>query len=279
MKFRDQLQILSDHYNVVSLTSLLGMKRQGKSLKGCVSITFDDGCDDFIRHAVPELTSRDVPATVFVTTGNAGERFWWDEVSYLVNCLSRDVDQLEIDLGVVGGKRILRGLSSEESAASAVREICDQLLDIEPIARSKVIDQIRQQIAGILTPDSGARAMTREQLQELSAIPSVEVAAHTVTHPRLSYLRDAEQLEEIQNSKSDLEGLGMTVKGFSYPNGDYSRQTCHLVKDCGFEYACTSWQAAVRKNNDYYQLPRIWAPNVGDQEFRRWMSAWSGLRN
>ena len=153
------------------------------------------------------------------------------------------------------------------------------MIDLEPVARSKVTDQIRQQIAGSITPEGGARAMTREQLQELSAIPSVEVAAHTVTHPRLSYLGDAEQLEEIQNSKSDLEALGIDVAGFSYPNGDYSSETWRLVKECGFDYACTSWQAAVRKNNDCYQLPRIWAPNVGDQEFRRWMSAWSGLRN
>jgi peptidoglycan/xylan/chitin deacetylase (PgdA/CDA1 family) len=278
-KFRDQLEVLSEQYNVVSLTSLLTMKRQGRRLKGCVSITFDDGCDDFIRYAVPELTSRDMPATVFVTTGNAGERFWWDEVGYLVNCLSRDADQIEIDLGVVGGKRVFKGLSSEESSANAVREICDQMLALEPVARSEVVDQIRQQISGDITPGSGAHAMTREQLQELSAIPIIEVAAHTVTHPRLSYLGDAEQLEEIQNSKLDLEALGITVTGFSYPNGDYSSQTCRFVKDCGFEYACRSWPAAVRRSSDRYQLPRVWVPNVGGQEFRRWMSVWSGLRN
>jgi peptidoglycan/xylan/chitin deacetylase (PgdA/CDA1 family) len=277
--FRSQLQVLSDIYRPVSLMTLLEMKRKGMSLKGYVSITFDDGCEDFIQQAVPELARRNIPATVFVTTGYAGKRFWWDEVSFLMSHINADVDQVEVDAGSADGKRVYRNLSSQESAANAVREICEQLLYLKPSARSEIINGIRRHTAEDTVAAAVPRAMTRGQLQDLSRTEAVEIAAHTVTHPMLSQLGEAEQLGEIQRSKSDLEAFGSAVRGFSYPNGSFSSQTARLVEDCGFEYACTSWQAAVRRSTDRYQLPRVWVPNVGGQEFRRWMSVWSGLRD
>jgi len=277
--FRNHLDVITDKYDPVSLGSLVAMKRHGRSLKGCVSITFDDGYEDFIRYAVPELANRDIPATIFVTTGYTGEPFWWDEVSYLVGRGNRDADILEIDFHAKGGKRVFRNLKDNESAASAVREICDQMLDVEPSVRADVIAQIRGQVAtrdaGVLIP----RAMTQQQLEELSEIPLVEIAAHSVTHPMLSRLDEADQVREIRDSKFVLETLGKDVKGFSYPNGSYSPRTRDIVEKCGFDYACTSQQAAVRRKSDFHQLPRIWAPNVGGEQFSRWISAWSGLRH
>jgi peptidoglycan/xylan/chitin deacetylase (PgdA/CDA1 family) len=106
----------------------------------------------------------------------------------------------------------------------------------------------------------------------------VEIGAHSVTHPLLPQLSEAEQISEIQNSKSELEALGRKVIGFAYPNGSFSQQTCDLIKKSGFSYACTSRQAAVRQGSDGYQLPRIWAPNIGGKNFDAWISAWSGRR-
>ena len=209
--FRSQLQVLSELYEPVSLKSLVEMKRKGMSLKGFVSITFDDGCEDFIRQAVPELTRRSIPATVFVTTGYSGKQFWWDEISCLMSKISADVDQIEVDLGPPDGRRIFRNLSLREPAANAVREICNQLLYLEPSARAEIIDRIRQQTAGDLALADVPRSMTRKQLQELSETQIVEIAAHTVTHPMLSQLDEAEQLDEIQRSKSDLETFGTAV--------------------------------------------------------------------
>ena len=279
INFRCHLDVISDKYNIVSLSALVAMKQRGMNLKGCVAITFDDGCEEFIRCAVPELVARNIPATIFITTGYSGERFWWDEVSNLMSQGNRDNDQMEIEFHATGGKRVFSNLTSDKSAGIAVREICDQLLRIEPSRRSEVIGQIRQQTAGDRTSVSAPRAMTQKQLQELSEISLVEIGAHSVTHPLLSKLSEAEQAREIQGSKSVLEALGNSVRGFSYPNGSYSPQTRDLVKKHGYDYACTSRQAAVRQTSDRYQLPRIWAPNVDGDEFRRWIAVWSGLRN
>jgi len=277
--FRSHLDILSDKYDAVSLGTLVEMKQRGRSLKGRVSITFDDGYEDFIQYAVPELLRRDIPATIFITTGYAGESFWWDEVSYLIGRGNKGADNMEIDFQANGGKRIYKNLKCKSSAASAVCEICDQMLDVEPSVRADVIAQIRGQAAVRHTEAFIPRAMTQQQLEELSEIPLVEIAAHSVTHPMLSRLDEADQMREIRDSKLMLETLGKDVKGFSYPNGSYSPRTRDIVEKCGFDYACTSRQAAVRRKSDCHQMPRIWAPDVGSEEFDRWMSAWSGLRH
>src|SRR5262245_24222808 len=45
-------------------------------------ITFDDGSASVIRHALPALLERDVPATLFVCPGllEDGSAFWWQRV-------------------------------------------------------------------------------------------------------------------------------------------------------------------------------------------------------
>jgi len=44
------------------------------------SVTFDDGFENTVRNAVPELTKRGIPATVFVIAGLLGEfASWWPE--------------------------------------------------------------------------------------------------------------------------------------------------------------------------------------------------------
>jgi peptidoglycan/xylan/chitin deacetylase (PgdA/CDA1 family) len=42
-----------------------------------IAITFDDGYQNILRNALPALKERDMPATVFVTTGYLGERPGW----------------------------------------------------------------------------------------------------------------------------------------------------------------------------------------------------------
>jgi peptidoglycan/xylan/chitin deacetylase (PgdA/CDA1 family) len=252
------------------------MRNRKGSLKGLVVLTFDDGYTDFAANAIPELASKEIPATIFVTTGFIGAPFWWDEVSELLRPRDQAVDRLEIASDAAGTLRAFEKLTDEDSAAEAVRCICDDLLYLDPVGRSAIIASIREQTG--VSRDSTAipRAMSLAELEGLAKNSSVEIAAHSVTHPMLARLGLADQRREIRDSYATLEQLAKPVFGFSYPNGSYCAQTCELVRETGFSYACTSRQGIVRRNTDCYRLPRIWAPNTNGRAFRNWLSAWSG---
>ena len=46
-----------------------------------------------------------------------------------------------------------------------------------------------------------------------------EIGSHSRTHPVLTLLSNAELIEEVSQSKADLEGAGLTITGFAYPYG------------------------------------------------------------
>ena len=275
--FRSQLETIAARTRPVSLRSLVGMQARGESLRRCVAVTFDDGCDHFAANAVPDLMKKEIPATVFVTTGYSGQPFWWDEISHLLRPRGGAIDRLVIEFGATGGSSVFENLADEKSAGEAVRQICERLLFVDPALRSAVIAKIREDTGSTDLIAGTPRAMTREQLGELGANPAVEIGAHTVTHPMLARLDVADQRREVQDSKSELERFGNEVTGFSYPNGSWSSRTCDLVEEAGFGYACTSRQAVVRRNSDRYCLPRIWVPDIGGRRFRHWLSTWAGF--
>ena len=65
-----------------------------------------------------------------------------------------------------------------------------------------------------------------------------EVASHTLTHPYLSSLTEAEIMEEMAKDKENLERLtGKPVLGFAGPFHHWGPEIVECAKRCGFEYA------------------------------------------
>lgn len=65
-----------------------------------------------------------------------------------------------------------------------------------------------------------------------------EVASHTLTHPYLDVLSEAEIMEEMARDKANLEGLtGKPVVGFGGPFHHWGPTIVECAKKCGFEYA------------------------------------------
>lgn len=69
--FSEQLDRLADGgRTVIPLAQLVGALRHGTSLPPRPAVlTFDDGFADFLSVAVPQLTGRGFPATLYITTG------------------------------------------------------------------------------------------------------------------------------------------------------------------------------------------------------------------
>ena len=65
-----------------------------------------------------------------------------------------------------------------------------------------------------------------------------EVASHTLTHPYLSSLTEAEVMEEMARDKENLERLtGKPVLGFAGPFHHWGPMIVECAKRCGFVYA------------------------------------------
>lgn len=65
-----------------------------------------------------------------------------------------------------------------------------------------------------------------------------EVAVHTVTHPNLVDLPDAQVLFEVLSDRRNLEALvGYPVRGMAYPSGRVDQRVVELMKGTGIVYA------------------------------------------
>lgn len=78
--FEKHLQYISKNYESISLSQLVN-RINNKSLTGReICITFDDGYQDNLTKALPILEKYNIPATIFITTSQIGEKasFPWD---------------------------------------------------------------------------------------------------------------------------------------------------------------------------------------------------------
>lgn len=85
-----------------------------------------------------------------------------------------------------------------------------------------------------------------------------EVGAHTRRHVRLRTLHAAEAHTEILSCKSDLEeSLGVPVRHFCYPYGDFEELHVTMAKESGYLTSTTTQRGRCGNGSDLFRLPRI----------------------
>jgi peptidoglycan/xylan/chitin deacetylase (PgdA/CDA1 family) len=88
-------------------------------------------------------------------------------------------------------------------------------------------------------PAHGEPVMSLEDLKAISC-DLVAVGSHTMNHPRLPELAEAEAARELLESRIKLEWiLGKEVKLFSFPYGAFSPRLIELCRDAGYERVFT----------------------------------------
>lgn len=109
----------------------------------------------------------------------------------------------------------------------------------------------------VTTGQVGAVGMlTRGQLRSLGG--TVEVGAHSRTHPRLDELPPERLRDEVQGSKADLEEvLQRPARSFAYPHGDHDRRVRQVVVEAGFGSAAAVKNAFSHDRDDPFTVARI----------------------
>jgi peptidoglycan/xylan/chitin deacetylase (PgdA/CDA1 family) len=89
-----------------------------------------------------------------------------------------------------------------------------------------------------------------------------EVGSHTLSHANLASLSEAQQVQEIAESKTALEKIVRQARGvqhFCYPYGAYTPDTVRVVRQSGYRTATTTARARVQWATDtaLLELPRV----------------------
>jgi peptidoglycan/xylan/chitin deacetylase (PgdA/CDA1 family) len=97
--------------------------------------------------------------------------------------------------------------------------------------------------------------MTWDQLREVAA-RGVEIGSHTISHPHLTQLTDAELDRELTDSKQRVgDELGRPARLLAYPYGEHDSRVHDAVRRAGYSAAFAQWPGSSLRNP--LALPRV----------------------
>jgi peptidoglycan/xylan/chitin deacetylase (PgdA/CDA1 family) len=275
-RFAAQVQALRAHRTMLSMDAFVARLRSRDLPHDAVALTFDDGYSDNLRHAKPILEAAGVPATVFLTTGRigTGKEFWWDELARMVLAraeplsgnLMVDANDLQIDLPPIDlamqPRVSWRAWDRPMTAREAIyQRLWEALQRCTPDRREAAMAQLRC-LFGATYPNPEDLPMCAADIRRLVS-NRISVGAHGCTHQLLTSLPPAARIQEIQRSRVEAEALSdLPVTGFTYPHGDRDAETIDMVRQAGYRWACSTYEAIVEPLcANLHDLPRL---AVGD---------------
>jgi len=195
-------------YTFIALSDL-GSIDTHTGLFACV--TFDDGYFNNLR-ILPLLEEFGIPMHIFVTTENVAQnrKYWWD---------------------VVYAEQMKRG--------APVSSILSQIAYFKSLTPMEIERQGSAKWGEESWIPSGDldRPLTPSELKEVSEHPLVTIGNHTHRHAIATNLSIPMFEEELEVSQNYLERiLGRAVKGFAFPNGNWSTKYLKICQKYGFEF-------------------------------------------
>jgi peptidoglycan/xylan/chitin deacetylase (PgdA/CDA1 family) len=240
---------------LVPLSELARRHAEGRSTAGLIAVTFDDAYAAVLTELKDVIARQAIPIAVFVVTGTAvrGARYWWDRIDDL---FPRSAPErwraFETACGVPDAYR--RGQPREHGPLRPLRQwLLAAFAGRWPDHLEPALAALEQEI-GYQTPH---RSMTGRELDELSALPWVEIGVHTISHPVLPLLPDDEIRQEIAISFSALrERFPRTVPILAAPYGLYDERTIRSARSVGMT-ACLTLDDDLVDGGSGVGLPRF----------------------
>jgi peptidoglycan/xylan/chitin deacetylase (PgdA/CDA1 family) len=294
--FAEHLDVIRRVGSPVQLQQLKQAVQDRRRLPRSIVITFDDGYAGNYHNAKPLLEERDIPATIFVANGCIGQNreFWWDELERILLQpgtlpdrltieLDRNVRHWELDGAVDYTQEEYqqhRGWDADRQTPPTPRHVL--YLSLHRLIRQLSGEQRHRAMEQLLAWSGASRearpdyrALSLTELRALGQSALIEIGAHTVSHPMLSARPVAEQQEEIERGKTELETMLMRqVSSFSYPYGSYTAETVTAVRESGFDCACSTQVRGVWRGHDLYQLPRVEVKDWDGATFAKRLARW-----
>lgn len=266
--FEEHMRYLKERYQIAKFDD------NWAEISGdAVVITFDDGYMDNYKFAVPILQKYQIPATIFITTGNIGtdNEFWWDELERLLLSEIEYKEQFELWDEVYHYNWKTDSLKKRCDLVTTLRWLlrCDPYLE----RRNSWIEQLRTWSGLGASGRSANLSMKLEQIKELSDSSLITIGGHTVNHQSLGSLGYANQENEISTSIDFLKEItGKEITTYSYPFGkgyDYSEDTFQILRKYGIQKSATTETKACTGEEHLLAIPRVTVKDVKINEFAR----------
>jgi peptidoglycan/xylan/chitin deacetylase (PgdA/CDA1 family) len=249
------LRYLRRNFDVVPLSTIVKNVLAGNAGSGReVAITFDDGLRNNLTVLYPILQRIETPATFFIVPGavERDEWIWTHDARERLSSLSA------VDCYVFAGEM--------QAPSSECLGIVDWMKTVPNKERLEIHRRIRERTKSfIATPPQHHRydLMNWEELQSLDP-RLITIGSHSMNHPILSMISDAEIDTEIVQSRRLLEErLQRPVEYFCYPNGNYDEKIVAAVRKT-YVAAIAVASKCVSRGEDPYRLPRISAAAEAD---------------
>ncbi|MDP3672104.1 MAG: polysaccharide deacetylase family protein [Telluria sp.] len=247
-RFEQHLRLLRRWFNPLPLTEAVRRLPEGSLPRRAVCITFDDGYADNAEVALPILQRHKMPATFFVASGFLdGGCMWNDAVIEVV----RKAQGERLNLSRSGFA------SYDIGCPQRRRAVIDMLLAaLKYLPPQERLARVKS-MARSFTPTM----LSSDQLLALHRA-GMDIGAHTVNHPILTAISNAEARAEIAQGRARLEDIVQApVRLFAYPNGkpgqDYEQRHADMLRAQGFEAAVSTAWGAARAHCDRFHLPRF----------------------
>lgn len=251
---------------IVPLRDLLQRHRQGRSTAGLIAVTFDDAYAALGLDFKLFIEREGVHVTVFAVTGAAarGEAFWWDRLDDLFPRFeSRRWREFETGCGLPEAYRRL-----QPREHGPLRPLRQWILTTSAGRCSAALDAALSALEKETRSRTHHRAMTFEELEGLTATGLVDVGVHTVSHPVLPLLSDAEMRNEITAAHRIVrERFAAAVPVLAVPYGLYDQRTLRIAADAGMAASLTLDSCTVGRALPHGALPRFCA-TTSDRPWR-----------
>jgi peptidoglycan/xylan/chitin deacetylase (PgdA/CDA1 family) len=257
--FEAHLDHLTARYEVLALDDALDVlngARRAPERDACV-ITFDDGYTDVLAHAAPILAARDLPATVYVSTGPLadGRPLPHDHLYALV--LRVRARRLRL-LGSAVPDRLVFPLARADAALAAGDPVAaaDALLFALPIGDLRLVIAALEARVGQPGPEEVGALLDWSGIAAL-VDHGFTVGAHGVTHTHLPLEDDETLHEELVEPRAEIaRRIGTPPSTFSYPCGRYDARVIEAVRAAGYRGAITTEDRRNRVGTDPFRVGR-----------------------
>ncbi|MFS4461101.1 polysaccharide deacetylase family protein [Bdellovibrio sp. HCB2-146] len=217
-------------------------------------VTIDDGYDDNYLFAWKVFREKNVPFTIYLTTGfpDGTAKLWW----YALETILLENRTVEF-LGQT------YSTADRDQKLSAFLEIRTVILKSSRPTIEKIMGDMTAQYGVDWVKLCATHSLVWDQIVEMSSDPLVNFGVHTVSHLPLARLNNEEIRDEINSSKLRLESnIIPPVQHFAYPFGgrlEADKKTIDLVSTLGFK-SCATTRTGVLKNAHAkipHALPRL----------------------